>query len=76
MSKIISREELQKQGFFASLSTEVLCQCKRCAEKEVFTCELCRREVPYCFGASDEFEDLCDDCAVRQTNYQEHLLSI
>lgn len=76
MPYLIPKHELERQGFFSSLSKEVVCQCKECTDEEVFTCECCSREVPYCFGAADEFDDLCDDCAVRQMNHQEYLLAI
>lgn len=68
--------ELERQGFFSNLTKGVKCQCNECNFDEFFTCQLCEREVPYCFGASDEFEDLCDDCAVRQMNYQEYLAAM
>ena len=72
----ITKHELERQGFFSNLAKKVLCQCKRCGYEEVFTCECCDREVPYCFGASDEFDDLCDDCAVKQMRHQEYLLAM
>jgi len=76
MTLCITKQELKRQGFFSSLIAEVDCQCNECGKDDFFNCALCKREVPYCFGASDEFEDLCDDCAVRQMNYQEYLLAI
>jgi hypothetical protein len=30
---------------------------------KVYTCELCKRQSPYCFGADDEFFEFCDDCS-------------
>ncbi len=30
---------------------------------KIYTCELCKRSAPYCFGADDEYLDFCDDCA-------------
>ncbi len=30
---------------------------------KVYTCELCNRQAPYCFGADDEFFEFCDTCA-------------
>lgn len=30
---------------------------------KIYTCELCKRVAPYCFGADDEFFEFCDDCA-------------
>jgi hypothetical protein len=76
MTLRISKQELQRQGFFSSLVPRVKCQCKSCDKQDFFKCSLCERDVPYCFGVSDEFEDLCDDCAVRQMNYQEYLAVI
>jgi len=29
-----------------------------------YTCQSCLRFVPECFGAADEYGDVCDDCAV------------
>jgi len=76
MTICISKHDLEREGFFSNLAKEVKCQCNDCEEGEFFTCELCSRQVPYCFGSSDEFETLCDDCAVRQMNYQEYLAAI
>ena len=28
-----------------------------------FRCKGCRRTMPWCFGAGDEYFDYCDDCA-------------
>lgn len=30
-----------------------------------FICPECKREVGWCMGATDEWEDLCDDCAFK-----------
>ena len=73
MTACITKQELEREGFFSNLAKEVKCQCGECGEDKFFSCELCNREVPYCFGAADEFEDLCDDCAVRQMDYQQSL---
>jgi hypothetical protein len=76
MTACLTKQELEREGFFSNLAKEVLCQCNECGEEEFFACECCDREVPYCFGASDAFDDLCDDCAVRQMNYQEYLVAM
>jgi hypothetical protein len=63
------REQLQASGYFASLSKSVSCRCKpdyleHCDRDGLFfTCELCFRDVPYCFGSCDDLFDYCDDCA-------------
>ncbi|WP_434684047.1 hypothetical protein [Pseudanabaena minima] len=63
------REQLQATGYFASLAKSVACQCKpnyleHCDRDGLFfTCELCLRDIPYCFGADDDHFDYCDDCA-------------
>lgn len=36
----------------------VACYCKG----RRYTCPGCLRFVPYCYGAADEFSELCDDC--------------
>lgn len=76
MTLLLTKEELEKEGFFANLAASVQCQCKECDQDQFFKCEMCDREVPYCFGASDEFDELCDDCAVRQMHRQEYLLAM
>lgn len=30
-----------------------------------YTCPRCLRFVPECYGAADQYEDFCDDCAVQ-----------
>ncbi len=65
------REQLQATGYFTSLARYIPCQCKpdyveRCdRDKLYFTCELCLRIVPFCFGSADDFADYCDDCAIE-----------
>ena len=47
----------------------VKCFCGECdgtpyePERKYFVCKCCGREVPYCYGASDEYYDFCDLCA-------------
>lgn len=43
----------------------IKCICGNCTEDEVFECEECKRLVPWCKGCSDDYEELCDDCAAR-----------
>lgn len=31
-------------------------------EGEFYTCRGCKRRAPWCFGASDDMPDHCDDC--------------
>lgn len=31
-------------------------------DNRTYVCEVCRREVPWCFGAADDMPDACDDC--------------
>lgn len=30
---------------------------------KIYTCELCNRKAPYCFGADDEYFEFCDNCS-------------
>lgn len=30
---------------------------------KLYTCELCKRKAPWCFGADDEFFEFCNNCA-------------
>jgi hypothetical protein len=63
------REQLQATGYFASLAKSVSCQCKpdfvEHSDRDglFFICEMCMRDVPYCFGSGDDLFDYCDDCA-------------
>lgn len=36
-----------------------VCDCKR---GETFVCNVCKRRVGWCLGASDDMPDACDDC--------------
>ena len=67
------REVLEAKGYFSSQASSVACVygdeddsciylCDYCIEGNIYECELCKREVPYCFGASDNFFEYCDDC--------------
>lgn len=31
-------------------------------EHRTYRCAWCRRDVPWCMGASDDMPDVCDDC--------------
>ena len=52
-----------------NLSDKVPCFCGECdgtpqePEKKYFECACCKRAMPYCYGASDEYYDYCDLCA-------------
>jgi len=39
------------------------CQCDGYCKGRRYTCPGCRRFLPFCYGAADEFAELCDDCA-------------
>jgi hypothetical protein len=41
--------------------------CPGCKSGETFQCSRCQRQVPYCHGLSDIFEDFCDNCC-REIN--------
>jgi hypothetical protein len=64
-------EILTAQQYFRNLPQKVACTCGECfdpeAEKypQTFTCEMCNRDVPWCFGQDDDYFECCDDCAVR-----------
>jgi hypothetical protein len=65
----ISKEDLEKQGFFTNLSATVdhqgaVCGCD--SDDNFYVCALCQRTIPNCFGADDDFFELCDDCASVQ----------
>jgi len=37
--------------------------CKHgCAPGETFQCEVCERMMPFCRGAGDDYESICDEC--------------
>lgn len=41
----------------------VKCFCGECkSENNYYECRGCSRIVPWCFGASDEWWEYCDDC--------------
>jgi hypothetical protein len=63
------REYLEKDNYFSTLE-EVKCTCNECFDHELsgdnfdrtYECSMCLREVPWCYGGSDEFSDFCDSC--------------
>jgi hypothetical protein len=69
------RTKLEQTGYFSSLSAFIPCHCHQCFAPpwgemdwgeeypKIYTCELCNRKAPWCFGADDEFFEFCDDCA-------------
>lgn len=40
-------------------------QCSICRGRR-YKCATCKRFVPWCCGADDEYPDDCDDCAVAK----------
>ena len=45
---------------------QVSCTCGECEQEgNYYICVGCKRSVPWCFGAADEYFDYCDDCAVE-----------
>ena len=38
---------------------------------KIYTCELCNRKAPWCYGADDEFFEFCDDCYCAATQLTE-----
>jgi hypothetical protein len=54
------KERLTKQGYFANLIAEPECECGGCDEGEWFACEMCERQIYYCFGD----DELCNNCWV------------
>ena len=73
------RAQLEQTGYFSSLSSFIPCHCHQCfappweemtwgePHPKIYTCELCDRKAPYCFGAADQHYELCDDCYVAVT---------
>ncbi len=55
------------------MNFDVPCHCGECTEENVFECEECHRIVPWCFGAADNYPDLCDSCAIRHIEVDERL---
>lgn len=49
---------------YFDLNNKVECFCGECdgEEKLYFECKKCKRALPYCYGASDEYYDYCDLC--------------
>jgi len=43
-----------------------------CKPNETFICPTCQRVCCYCYGCADEYPDLCDDCAAKQTDDLAH----
>lgn len=64
------KEKLGNQGYFTNLPTTVQCadkqkdgsKCKFCLSGDWYLCEMCQRQVPWCFGGDHEYDDFCDDC--------------
>lgn len=52
--------------------SKVKCSCGDCEiENNYYVCASCKRTLPWCFGAADEYFDYCDDCAVKLTEAEE-----
>lgn len=52
---------------------DVPCHCGECTEENTFECEECHRIVPWCFGADDNYFELCDSCAIKHIEVDEQL---
>ncbi len=48
------------------------CQCQLCEPDHYFECQNCRYLRPWCFGAADDYYDLCDYCwaEVQEMEYK------
>ncbi len=55
---------------------DVPCFCNQCEPDDWYQCAECHRIVPNCFGADDDYYELCDDCAVEQMNAKEAILDL
>lgn len=53
--------QLQPMGCMGKRSESY---CDGCSAGEYFECATCKRFQPWCKGASDDQEDVCDDCWV------------
>jgi hypothetical protein len=84
---VITRLErgIDPQGkYFYALTAEVPCSCGECGlsvdddgdADRYYECDECRRDVPYCFGADDDYYELCNDCAVEKMNAKEAILDL
>ena len=47
--------------------------CLGCEPGQIFQCAQCNRLVPWCMGASDKYEDICDRCVAIQ--HQQNLIA-
>lgn len=58
-----------------------ICDCGECDDPELegyprrFECSSCHRSVPWCYGASDDYPELCDACAVQVSRAEEEICS-
>ncbi len=57
--KLHNLEQLVREKVSLRPST---CQCKLCEPDHYFECPNCRYLRPWCFGAADDYPDLCDYC--------------
>lgn len=66
----VFRALLSEHGYFTNLPTTVDCaekerlgyKCESCRKGDWYLCDLCQRQVPWCFGGSDKYLGYCDDC--------------
>ncbi len=40
-------------------------------EPKIYTCTLCDRKVPWCYGADDKYFDFCDSCFIAYEELDE-----
>ena len=67
------KQIIEKTGYFTTLPAKVDCvdkqpdgtNCEFCLDQEWYICELCERQVPYCFGADDILFEFCGACAAK-----------
>lgn len=45
--------------------------CDGCEAGDTFTCLGCKKLMPYCMGADDEYFDFCDNCTNTLVNSRE-----
>lgn len=84
---VITRLErdMDTQGkYFYPPTAEIPCECGECGLfvdedgdiDRYYECAECRRDVPYCIGADDEYYDFCNDCAVEKMNANQAILDL
>jgi hypothetical protein len=43
--------------------------CIGCQPGDTFECHCCGRLMPWCYGGSDEYEEICDTCCRQQNRF-------